>query len=111
MDTTILVNNKGFVPTPEDLGQQMMGSFLRKLWMSEKKPDRIIFYGTGVMLLMQESPFLDSLDALFKAGVDLIACATCVGYYKLRDKIAIGRVSDMQEFVSAIMKSDKVITL
>ncbi|GAG75783.1 unnamed protein product [marine sediment metagenome] len=110
MNTTILINNKGFVPAPEDLGKEMMGSFLRKLWMSQDKPERIIFYGTGVMLLTEESPILDALDALFKAGVDLIACATCVGYYKLRDKIVIGRISDMQEFVSAIMKSDKVIT-
>ena len=111
MDTTIIINNKGMVPNPEDLGKEMMGSFLRKLWMSETKPDRIIFYGTGVYLVAQGTPFLDSLDALFKAGVDLIACATCVGHYKLRNKIIIGRISDMQEFISIIMKSDKVITL
>ena len=110
MDTTIFINNKGVVSVPEDLGKQMMGSFLRKLWMSENKPDRIIFYGDAVMLLAEGTPFLDALDALFKAGVDLIACATCVGYYKLRDKIVIGRVGDMQEFVSNVMKSDKVIT-
>jgi hypothetical protein len=111
MDTTILINNKGFVGSPDDLGKQMMGSFLKKLWISEKKPDRIIFYGDGVFLLAEGTPFLDSLDALFKAGVDLIACATCIGYYNLRDKIIIGRVSDMMEFVSSVMKSDKIITV
>jgi intracellular sulfur oxidation DsrE/DsrF family protein len=111
MGTTILVKNKGFVANPEDLGKKMMGSFLNKLWMSEKKPNRIIFYGDGVFLLAEGTPFLDALDALFKAGVDLIACATCVGYYNLRDKIIIGRVSDMTEFVSSVMKSDKVITV
>ena len=111
MDTTIIINDKGLVPNPEDLGKQLMGSFLRKLWMLEKKPDRMIFYGSGVFLLAQGTPFLDALDVLFKAGVDLIACGTCIGYYNLKDKIIIGRASDMQEIVSAIMKSDKVITV
>jgi hypothetical protein len=111
MDITVLISNKGFVPTPEDLGEQMMGSFLRKLCLSEKKPDRIIFYGSGVKLIAEGTPFLDAFDALFKAGVDLIGCASCVGYYNLRDKIIIGRISDMKEFISTIMKSDKVIRL
>jgi hypothetical protein len=111
MGITILINNKGFVVGPDDLGEQMMGSFLRKLCLSEKKPNRIIFYGDGVFLLAEGTQFLDALDALFKAGVDLIACATCVGYYNLRDKIIIGRVSDMKEFISSVMNSDRIITV
>ncbi|MDO8445383.1 MAG: DsrE family protein [Deltaproteobacteria bacterium] len=54
---------------------------------------------------------MDAVDALFKAGVDLIACGTCVNYYKLADKIQPERISDMPTIISILMKSDVVITV
>jgi len=111
MKTTIILNSESLGRGNEKLGKQLMGSFLRKLWASGKKPDMIIFYNSAVKLLAQGSSVLDALDALSKAGVDLVACGTCVEYYKLNDKITVGRVSDMQEIVSIMLKSEKVITV
>ena len=88
-----------------------MGSFLRKLWASEEKPDTIVFYGTGVRLLVGGSPVMDALDGLFDAGVDLVACGTCAGYFEIRDAIAVGRVSDMPEIISIALWSERVVTM
>ena len=51
------------------------------------------------------------VEQLSEAGVDLIACGTCVGYYDLTDKIVLGRVSNMQEIVSILTESETVITI
>ena len=51
------------------------------------------------------------MEALSEAGVDLIACGTCVAFYELGEKIHVGRVSDIQEIVSTLMNSEKVITV
>ncbi len=110
MKTTIILNSKTLGRGNDELGEKMMGNFLRKLWGLDKKPDIIIFYNSAVQLLVKGSPVLDAIDALGKAGVDLIACVTCVDFYKLEGKLAAGRVSDMQEIASTLMKSDKVIT-
>jgi intracellular sulfur oxidation DsrE/DsrF family protein len=88
----------------------MISGFLRKLWASDKKPDTIIFYNSAVHLLTEKSSVLDSLSGLSKAGVDLVACQTCIGYYEIEKKIVVGRIVEMQEIVSILMKSDKVIT-
>jgi intracellular sulfur oxidation DsrE/DsrF family protein len=88
-----------------------MGAFLRKLWSYAQKPETIVFYNSGVMLLAQGSPCMDALDGLFQAGVDLVACGTCVAHYQLRERLAFGRVSDMQEIVSLLMQAEKVITV
>ena len=88
-----------------------MGSFLRKLWAEEKKPEAILFYNSGVKLLAENSQVLDALDGLLNAGTDLIACGTCISYYKLEDKIKVGRISTMQEIVSFMMRSGKVVTV
>jgi len=89
----------------------MIGGFLRKLWGSDKKPDTILFYNSAVFLLAEGSSVLDALTGLSKAGVDLIACQRCIGFYELDKKMMIGRIAEMQEVVSILMKSDKVITL
>jgi selenium metabolism protein YedF len=110
MYTTILINSQFLGKGNDDLGKTLMGSFLRKLWASEKKPDKIIFYNDGIHLLVEKSAVLDALEGLSKAGVDLIACITCVKYYQLDNKIAVGRMGDMVEIISILMKSDKIIT-
>ena len=111
MKTTFIINSETLVQEPEDLGRTLMGSFMRKLWASPEKPDTIIFYGSGVKLLTAESHVRDALDALFDAGVDLVACGTCLGYFDLMDRVDIGRIGDMQEIVGILMKAEKVVTV
>ena len=89
----------------------MIGSFLRKIWGNDNKPDAMIFFGTGVNLLCEGSIVLDALDGISNSGVDLIACGTGIDYFKLRDKIKVGRISNMQDIVRIMMDSEKVINL
>jgi intracellular sulfur oxidation DsrE/DsrF family protein len=110
MKTTIILHSETLGRGSDELGKTMTGSFLRKLWASDKKPDTIIFYNSAVHLLTDKSSMLDSLSGLSKAGVDLVACQTCIGFYEVEKNIVVGRIVEMQEIVSILMKSDKVIT-
>ena len=78
MGKNIIINSELFGKGPEELGAKVMGSFLRKLCNEENKPEKIIFYNTGVKLMGEGSPVLDALELLEKGGVDLVACGTCV---------------------------------
>jgi hypothetical protein len=111
MKRTIVINSAEMGIGSGELGSRLIGSFLRKLSVSRHKPDRIVFYNSGVGLLARGSIVLDALSRLLEDGVDLIACGTCVGYYQLSDKIVAGRVSDMQEIVSILIESESVITI
>jgi selenium metabolism protein YedF len=111
MTTAIIINGETLGRGSDDLGQTLMGNFLRKLWASPAKPQVVAFYNSGVKLLMVGSPVLDALDGLAHAGVELIACGTCVKYFGLEDRLGTGRISDMQEIVGKLMASDKVITV
>jgi peroxiredoxin family protein len=53
---------------------------------------------------------LDALTGLSQAGVDLIACTTCMNYYDIKQDAIIGRVGDMNEVISLLLTSEKVIT-
>ena len=111
MSKTIIINNEIMGNAPEELGKKVMGSFLRKLCSEEKKPKTIVFYTAGVKLVAKGSPVLDAIDGLLAAGVEIIACGTCVNYYDLADKIAPELISDMPTIISVLMNSDTVITI
>jgi intracellular sulfur oxidation DsrE/DsrF family protein len=108
--TTIILHSDSLGKGSDELGRAMTTSFLLKLRGSDKKPDTIIFYNSAVHLLTEKSSVLDSLTGLSKAGVDLVACQKCIGFFELEKKIVIGRIVEMAEIVSILMKSDKVIT-
>lgn len=111
MKTTIIIGSVSLGAGSEELGEKLMGSFLRKMCLQENKPDRIVFYNSGAKLPAQGSSVLDALDSLSRAGVDLVACGTCLGYYKIKDKLVAGRIGDMQEIAATLMNSDRVITV
>ncbi len=108
--TTIILHSESLGRGSEELGKTMTSSFLLKLWGSDRKPDTIIFYNSAVKLLTEKSPVLDSLTGLSKAGVDLVACQKCIGFYDIEKKIVVGRIVEMTEIISILMKSEKVIT-
>jgi selenium metabolism protein YedF len=111
LSTTIVINSEVLGKGSDELGGKLMGSLLRKLCANKNKPDVVVFYNSGVKLLARGSSVLDALDALAEAGVDLVACGTCVAFYEIGQRIAAGRVGDMQEIVSTLMNSEKVITV
>ncbi len=110
MRTIVVLHNQVLGSGDDKLGAMLMGSFLRKLWASQEKPDAIIFYNTAIKLLAKGSPVLDALTGLSQAGVDLIACTTCMNYYDIKQDAIIGRVGDMNEVISLLLTSEKVIT-
>ncbi len=111
MEKVFIINSECFGKGDEALGKKLMGSFLRKLWVKEDKPEAILFYNSGVKLLTKESNCLDALDGLYTSGVDLIACGTCVDYYEIKDKFVLGRVSNMEDIVDHMMVGKVVVTV
>jgi selenium metabolism protein YedF len=93
----------------EELGQILMRSFLITLKELTPLPWRIIFINSGVKLAAEESPFLDPLNNLLTLGVEILCCGTCLDYYKLKEKLRVGRVSNMFEIASSFLEATNVI--
>lgn len=111
MNTVMIINQLGMGSGSPELGQVLMGAFLKKVWAREDLPSTICFYNEGVKLLASGSNVLDALDGLERAGVDLLACGTCLNHYAIADDLRVGQVSGMEEIVDRMMRADKVITI
>ena len=92
-----------------ELGNILMGAFLKTLKELEARPWRIIFINTGVKLISRESAYIALLKEIENAGIEILSCGTCVDFFHLKEKIGVGRVSNMFEILSSFSEASNVI--
>jgi hypothetical protein len=109
--TVILINNDGMGLAEEALRHKLLSIYLTMLRENEFYPGAICFYAAGVKMVVEGSPVLDQLHALESKGVRLVICSTCLRFYGLSEKVAVGIVGGMNDVVLAQWMADKVITL
>lgn len=109
--TVVVVNGDAMGRGDDGLGARLLASFLATSATVNPKPDAIVFYNSAVKLLGPASASLDALRELDAAGVDLLACVTCLEFFGLTRQVQVGRVSNMREIVQRTMEAAKVLTL
>jgi selenium metabolism protein YedF len=93
----------------EELGAILMRSFLYTLKELNPLPWRIVFINSGVKLAVEGSSYLTILGELIDMGSEIISCGTCLDYYQVKDKLAVGRISNMYEIASSFLEATNVI--
>lgn len=94
----------------EDLGETLMISFFNSL-QEKPAPRMIMLVNAGVRLAIQQSRVLEQINKLVERGTEVLACGTCLDYYKLKEQLAVGRVTNMLEILDNLTGEDKVITI
>jgi selenium metabolism protein YedF len=93
----------------DELGALLMRSFLKTQAELEHKPDAILFYNDAVKLCCEGSYLLDDLRGLAAAGVEIIACGTCLNFFELADQLQVGRVTDMLEIAGRLAAAGSIV--
>jgi selenium metabolism protein YedF len=93
----------------EVLGSFLMKAFLKTLLDLEKKPDRLILINSGVRLASEGSQVVDTLRILSEKGVKIVSCGTCLDFYKLREKMSVGTISNMYDIIQSMLEADQLI--
>ncbi len=93
-----------------ELGGILIRAFLHTLNEVEPKPDVLILVNTGVRLAVEGSPVLDDLKALADGGTQILVCGTCLGYFELKEKLAVGEISNMYAIAETLLGAGKVVT-
>jgi selenium metabolism protein YedF len=94
-----------------ELGTVLIRAFFHTLTESQTVPDVIILINTGVKLVVEGSPVLEDLRALVDQGVQILACGTCLGYFELKDKVAVGEISNMYTISETMLEAGKTVSL
>jgi selenium metabolism protein YedF len=93
-----------------ELGQGILETFFTILKQKEELPIAIFCMNRGVFTLTESSLVSLQLKELEEKGIDVLACKTCVDFYELNEKLVVGKISGMANFIELASKYE-VITL
>jgi selenium metabolism protein YedF len=91
-----------------ELGAILMRAFCQTLVQMEV-PQKLLFYNRGVFLALADSPVLAELKGLEEMGVELLVCGTCLDFYKVKERLAAGKVSNMFTILESQMQAGRII--
>ncbi len=94
-----------------ELGGILIRGFFHTLGEVEPLPNTIIFFNSGVKLVVEGSPVLEDLGNLCERDVEILACGTCLAHYELKEKIVVGEVSNMYTIAETMLGAGKVVSL
>lgn len=107
--TVVAVGSDRMGEGSEELGHILIKSFIFALTQLDDLPDKILFYNGGAKLTVEGSESLEDLKTLEEQGVEIMTCGTCLDYYRIKDKLAIGGVTNMYSIVETLQSAMSVI--
>ena len=91
------------------LGTSLMKAFVFALTKQDQLPDTILCYNTGAYLTCEGADTLEDLKLLESEGVTILTCGTCLDFYGLKEKLAVGGVTNMYDIVERMEKAAQII--
>ena len=91
------------------LGTSLMKAFVFALTKQDQLPDTILCYNTGASLTCEGADTLEDLKLLESEGVTILTCGTCLDFYGLKEKLAVGGVTNMYDIVERMENAAQVI--
>ena len=75
-------------------------------------PASLLFMNEGVKLIVEgQDQNIESVRKLMEQGTEVLVCGTCLDFYGLKEKLAVGEVSNMYDILGRMREAAKVIAL
>ncbi|MBW2308446.1 MAG: sulfurtransferase-like selenium metabolism protein YedF [Deltaproteobacteria bacterium] len=94
----------------QELGRKLMGGFIRTWIDIEPRPWRMLFVNSGVHLTTDGSEVLEAIQLLEERMVEVLSCGTCLEHFGLKEKLRVGRVTNMYEIIGTLNAAHRIIT-
>ncbi len=94
----------------DELGWALLQTYIQTIKDIQPLPEKIIFYNSGVKQVTTESGALEALRHLQTQGVEILACGTCLDFFKLKSAIKVGQISNMYDIMNSMTSADKIVS-
>lgn len=108
-EIVVVVSSKTMGSGDDTLGTSLMKAFIFAVSKQDELPTSILFYNSGVNLTTEGSDSLDDLKAMEEAGVNILSCGTCLDFYGLKEKLKVGKITNMYDIVGIIESANVVV--
>ena len=93
------------------LGSNLMKAFIFAVTQQDELPKTMLFFNSGANITCKDSASLEDLKSLESKGVEILTCGTCLDYYKMKDNLAVGTVTNMYAIVEKMEGAGRLIRL
>ena len=108
-NTVVVISSKAMGHGGDELGTALMKGFIFALSQQETLPTTILFYNGGANIPVEGSVSLEDLKNMEAQGVEILTCGTCLNFYGLTEKLAVGEVTNMYTIVEKMTGADLII--
>ena len=108
-NTVVVISSKAMGHGGDELGTALMKGFIYALSQQEQLPTTILFYNGGATIPVEGSVSLEDLKNLEAQGVEILTCGTCLNFYGLTEKLAVGEVTNMYTIVEKMTGADLIV--
>lgn len=107
--TVVAIDTAAMGRGDDELGKTLMKGFIYAVSQLEELPKTVIFYNGGATIPVEGSVSVEDLKSMEAQGVKIMTCGTCLNFYGLTDKLAVGEVANMYSIVETLSGAAKVI--
>lgn len=108
-NTVVVVSSDRMGHGNDELGKVLVKGFIFAVTQLERLPKTMLFYNGGATLTCEGSDSLEDLKSLEAQGVEIMTCGTCLDYYGLKEKLAVGSVTNMYSIVETMAGASRMI--
>ena len=104
-DAVVAIGSDTMGRGSEELGHALLKSFLYALAQLETPPRTMLFFNGGAKWTVEDLRELES------RGTEILTCGTCLDYYGLKEKLAVGSVTNMYRIAEILTQADRLVNL
>lgn len=109
-NTVVIISSNVLGRGDDKLGGVLMKSFLYTLTQMEGEIKSAIFMNSGVLLTTAGSELIEHLQALSNQGTEILSCGTCLDFYNVSNKLAVGTASNMYTITEKLLYAGRVLS-
>ena len=95
----------------EELGKILIKGFIYSLTELSAPPKCVVFFNSGAFLTSDDANTIDDLKKLEEKGTEILTCGTCINFYGLQDKLAVGKIANMYEITERMAAPGNIINI
>ena len=107
--TVVYISSEFMGHGSDELGRLLLKNFFFTLTELETVPEVLFFVNAGVKLTTADSEALEALEKLACMGADIASCGLCLDFFHLKEKLAVGRVTNMLDIAETLQKAGRII--
>ena len=94
----------------DELGQILMNAYFETISHFATEISHIMLINSGVKLAIEGSEVLEQIRELEKMDIEILVCGTCLNFFKIKNQLGTGTVSNMFTILEALAKTDRVLS-